>query len=556
MEQRLLDRLTLHSKLEEQRNIYLPMWQEIFDRVLPDSATILKQYSPGGKRTQLMFDATAPLALQKYGAVMESMVVPRTQKWHGLKARNPQMADNAEVQTYCENVTNILFDVRYRYESNYAEQAFQCFINQGAVGNGALFIDDMEGVGIRYRALHPSELFYAENFVGKIDVVHRKFKYSARQAKQRFTDRGGSLPPGVAMAAEKNPLQEFTFIHCVYPNDMYRAGEYGSNSLQYESMYICLDEPWICREGAGYRTFPYVFSRGMTVPGDVYARGPASLVLPDIKQLNEMEKTLLRQAQLAVDPPILLPEDGALQGFNMQPGALMWGGTNANGQALAIPFETKGNLQIGFDQQQQKREVINNAFLINLFQILVQEPEMTATQAMLRAQEKGMLLAPTMGRQQSEFVGPTITRELEILDTGGALPPMPQILMDAGGHAALVVEYSSPYDRAQQADEGVAIMQTIQSAGVLAQFDNTVPSMIKGQDSLRSIAKINGMPSRLLFTQDEMQAKQQQMAKQEQMQNLLAAAPVAASSAKDFAAAQAMQQSAPSGAAPSIVPSR
>lgn len=556
MEQRLIDRLQFHSKLEEQKNIYLPMWQEIFDRVLPDAATILKQYSPGGKRTQLMFDATAPLALQKYGAVMESMVVPRTQKWHGLKPRDPMLADNTEVQQYCEKVVNILFDVRYRYESNYAEQAFQCFINQGAVGNGALFIDDMEGVGVRYRALHPSELFYAENFVGKIDIVHRKFKYTARQAKQRFLDRGGSLPPGVLLAAEKNPLQEFTFIHCVYPNDMWRPGQYGSNSMKYESMYICLDEPWICREGSGYRTFPYVFSRGTSVPGDVYARGPASLVLPDIKQLNEIEKTLLRQAQLAIDPPILLYEDGALQGFNMQPGALMWGGLNSDGQELSKPFETHGNIQIGFDQQQQKREVINNAFLINLFQILVQEPEMTATQAMLRAQEKGMLLAPTMGRQQSEFTGPTITRELEILETGGALPPMPQILIDAGGHAALVVEYSSPFDRAQQADEGVAIMQTVQSAAILAQLDPTVPTMIKSQDSLRSIAKINGMPSMLLFSEDEMKAKQMQQAKQAQLQNILQAAPIAASSAKDFAAAQAMQASSPNQGAPQIVPSR
>jgi hypothetical protein len=556
MEDRLRDAIQFHSKLEEQRNIYLPMWQEIFDRVLPDSATILKQYSPGGKRTQMMFDATAPLALQKYGAVMESMVVPRTQKWHGLKPRDPKLAANSEVQTYCEQLTNILFDVRYRYESNYAEQAFQCFINQGAVGNGALFIDDMEGVGIRYRALHPSELFYAENFVGKIDIVHRKFKYTARQAKQRFLDRGGSLPPGVMLAIEKNPLQEFTFIHRVCPNDMYREGSYGSNSLKYESMYFCLDEPWICREGSGYRTFPYVFSRGMTVPGDVYARGPASLVLPDIKQLNEMEKTLLRQAQLAVDPPILLPEDGALSGFNMQPGALMWGGTNSDGQALAQPFETKGNLQIGFDQQQQKREVINNAFLINLFQILVQEPEMTATQAMLRAQEKGMLLAPTMGRQQSEFVGPTITREIEILDSAGALPPMPQILANAGGHAMLVVEYSSPYDRAQQADEGVAIMQTAQSAAIFAQFDPSVPTMFKSQDSMRAIAKINGMPASLLFSEDEMAAKAQQQAKQAQMQNLVQIAPQAASAAKDFASAQAIQASSPNQAAPNIVPSR
>lgn len=555
MEQRLQDRIDLHSKLKAQRSIYEPMWQEIGDRVLPDSSTILRQYSPGGKRTQFMFDATAPLALQKYGAVMESMVIPRTQTWHDIVARDPKLNDNPEVQIYCEAVRDILFEVRYKSQSNYAEQAFQCFVQQGAYGSGALFIDDIEGVGIGYRALHVSELYYAENFMGRVDVVHREFKYSARQAKQRFLDRGGSLPPGVMRAVEKDPLKEFTFIHCVYPNDMWRGDKMGSNSLKFDSMYICLDEPWICREGKGYRTFPYAFSRGLSVPGDVYTRGPTSLVLPDIKQLNEFEKTILRQAQLAVDPPILLPEDGGLQGFNMQPGALVWGGTAADGTRLAQPFETSGNVQIGFDAQQAKREVINSAYLINLFQILVQEPQMTATQAMLRAQEKGQLLAPTMGRQQSEFIGPTIEREVEILDTAGALPQMPIVLQRAGGHAALVIEYSSPFDRAQKADEGVAIMNTLESFGVIAQFDPTVQMLVKGQDSAREIAKINGMGAKLLYTPDEMAAKAQALAKQQQMQQLLAAAPQAASAAKDFASAQSMSAASPNQAAPSLVPS-
>lgn len=551
MDDRLRERLEIHGQLEQQRGPYLPMWQEIGDRILPDGATILRKYSPGGKRTQLMFDATAPLALQKYGAVMESMVIPRTQKWHGLKPKDARLDENTDVMLYCEEVTDLLFDTRYSDGSNYAEQAFQCFIQQGAYGTGALFIDDVEGVGIQYRALHVSELFYAENFRGIIDMVHREFKFSARQADQRFK---GNLPPGVARAVIKNPLQEFTFIHCVYPNPDYRMGALGEAGLKFLSMYICKDEPHICRDGWGYRSFPYVFSRGFSVPGDVYARGPASLVLPDIKQLNEMEKTLLRQAQLAVDPPILMPDDGALQGFNMQPGALMWGGTNNDGRALALPFETHGNIQIGFDAQQQKREVVNSAFLINLFQILVQEPQMTATQAMLRAQEKGQLLAPTMGRQQTEFVGPTITRELEILDTAGVLPPMPQILLDAGGLAAFAVEYSSPFDRTQHADEGVAIMQTIESATALAQFDPTVPKMIKGPDTLRSIARINGMPTSLLMSPEEMDQVAQQQQQAQQMATLLQAAPVAASAAKDFASAQSMAGSSPNQAAPSIIP--
>jgi hypothetical protein len=77
------------------------------------------------------------------------------------------------------------------------------------------------------------------------------------------------------------------------------------------------------------------------------------------------------------------------------------------------------------------RAIINDSFLVTLFQILIDSPQMTATEVLQRAQEKGALLSPTMGRQQSEFLGPTIERELDVLAQQGMIPPMPAILQQA-----------------------------------------------------------------------------------------------------------------------------
>ena len=49
----------------------------------------------------------------------------------------------------------------------------------------------------------------------------------------------------------------------------------------------------------------------------------------------------------------------------------------------------------------QRHRSINDAFLVTLFQILVDSPSMTATEAMLRSQEKGALLAPTSSRRRN-----------------------------------------------------------------------------------------------------------------------------------------------------------
>ena len=136
-------------------------------------------------------------------------------------------------------------------------------------------------------------------------------------------------------------------------------------------------------------------------------------VLPDIKMLNEMSKTVMRAAHMVTAPPIMLSDDGALQQFNLRPNALNFGAVDDQGRPRAIPFQSGGRVDIGLDMMNQRREIINDAFFVTLFRILVEEPQITATEAMLRAQEKGQLLAPTMGRMQTELLGPCVERELD-----------------------------------------------------------------------------------------------------------------------------------------------
>jgi hypothetical protein len=138
-----------------------------------------------------------------------------------------------------------------------------------------------------------------------------------------------------------------------------------------------------------------------------------------------MAKTILRAGQMVVAPPIMLTDDASLQAFDVRSNALNHGYVDSNGRPLAIPFQSGAKLEIGVDLMDKDREAINDAFLVTLFRILVDEPQITATEAMLRAQEKGQLLAPTMGRMQAELLGPMVERELDILSMNGALPPMP-----------------------------------------------------------------------------------------------------------------------------------
>jgi hypothetical protein len=247
-----------------------------------------------------------------------------------------------------------------------------------------------------------------------------------------------------------------------------------------------------------------------------------------------------------VDPPILLHDDGILGGgamtVNMRPGGLNPGGVDRNGRALIQPFSTGARVDINEQKMEQRRAAIDDAFLVSLFQILVETPRMTATEALIRAQEKGMLLAPTMGRQQSECLGPQIEREIDLLMFHRILPSMPPELVEAGGEYEIV--YDSPMSRMQRAEELVGVQRTMELLAPFAQIDPSVLDVFDRDALARLTAEVSGVPTPVLRSQEAVDAIRQQRAQQEQEAMAIQAAQPIAGAMKDAAQANQLLQGA------------
>jgi len=518
---RTLEILDQQSQLENDRSVWDSHWQEVAELCLPRHDEFNVTRTEGAKRTDKIFDATAPLAIDRAASAVDSLITPSTMFWHGLGSMDEALNEDLGIKQYLEVITKILFKMRYRPAANFASQAHECYVSLMAFGNDALFTDDVLGVGIRYKSCSMSEIFIAEDHAGIIDLVHRRFPLTARQAVQKFGE--DKIPERIKKDGEKYPFRKHQFIHCVRPNQEIKRGARDHRGMKYSSYYVAKDDKMMVSEG-GYRTFPYAVGRHVTAPTETYGRSPAMMVLPDIKMVNEMEKTMIRAAHKIVDPPLLLYGDGVLSAFNARPNALNYGGVNDQGVQLVVPLKTGSNLPIGIEMADQKRKVINDALYVTLFQILVQNPQMTATEALLRAQEKGQLLAPTMGRQQSEFLERVITRELDIGSAAGVFPPMPEKLRRSGGEVKVV--YTSPLSRLRRAEDGVAIMRTLEQVSMIAQVRPDVWDNFDDEAIARELADINGMPAKTLrlpeivaqvrAARKEAQAQAQQMEQTEQ----------------------------------------
>jgi hypothetical protein len=397
----------------------------------------------------------------------------------------------------------------------------------GAFGTGNVFVDalqDRTERGLRYRAVHLGQTYFQENHQGIIDKVFRKFPLTARQAVQQF---GPELPDQIVQMA-KDPKRNTTihwFVHKVAPREDYDPDRKDLKGMAYYSCYVSVTGKQTVQEG-GYHTFPYAISRYVTTPGETYGRSPAMMALPSIKSLNEMKKTMLKQGHRTVDPVLLAHDDGVLDTFSMKPGSLNPGGVNAEGKPLVHVLPT-GNLAAGKDAMQEEKLAINDFFLVTLFQILVETPQMTATEVIERAREKGALLSPTMGRQQSESLGPMIERELDVLQQQGLIPPMPPALLEAKGE--YTIQYDSPLSRMARAEEASGLMRVVDyMTNIVHLTGNPEPlDHFNWDEAVPALSDIHAVPVRWRNTMAKVQSLREGRAQQAQTQQMIEAAPAA-----------------------------
>jgi hypothetical protein len=534
------------DRLWQQQGNFRALWNVAAQFCMPAWDNFIGEFAEGVNRNTRIFDSTAVIANERFGAAMEAMLTPRSQVWAKFKAEDEDLEDVLPVQQYLDKVNKIVFAARYHPEANFASQTDECYLSLGAYGNMCLFIDEVMGKCLRYRSFPLSEIVWSLNHQGQVDTVFRKFRYTAKQAEQHWGGKA-SIPPSITRVLATDPYMEFDFLHVIRPNPDHKPFEYGAKNKPYEGWYIYLGDQSVLERG-GYRTFPCAVGRYRVAPREHYGRGPATTCLPDVRTANEMVKTGLRAGQKAVDPPILLAEDSILNNFNQRPGANNYGMVSSEGKPLAIPFKTDGNWELADKMLDGTRGVIRDTFLNTLFQILVENPNMTATEALLRAQEKGELIAPAMGRQQSEFLGPLQHREIDILSTAGAMPPAPVELLRS--RRGMTIEYTSPLARALRAEEGTAIMNTMSDMATIAQIDPSVKYIIDTHDAVREMANIRGCPAKLVRSEDQVDQLMQNDQQQAQQAAMLQQAPLVSQSVLNLAKASQAAGAQPSGGSP------
>lgn len=519
------------------------IWQDIADRVWPTMNDFVAKRTDGEQRTEKMLDSTAAQAAQRALAAITSFFWPSNQRYQKLSedAPKPDVAKtqvNQAIAIYLDAQTEKLFKYRYSPRASFEAQMSEAGMSFLVFGTGILFIDDMAiypglgGPGILYKSVPLSQAYLEENAAGKIDTLHRCWPWTLRQIEQRFP---GKLPDRLARRLATNPDDLVDVAQTVCPREDYQPGGVGGINMPWASVYYIPGEKALLEEG-GFRCWPFAIMRFMTSSGEVYGRSPAWMAMSNIRTLNTMKRTALAHAQRMADPTMLATEDGVLGVF--MPGATVYGGLSDTGEPLVKPLQVGGDVGLTLEMMDKEREIISAGFFLDVFKALVDNPQMTATQALELMQERATLMAPVGGRIESEGLGPMTERELDILGHSGLLDPAPRELVAKNG--AYKIDYTSPMRQAMRASEAIAITRTLEAILPLAQEDPSVLDVFPSLGAVAlELAQINGVPAKLLNTLAAILAAKDQRTQQANAMAAVQAAPQISAAAKNLTQMQA-----------------
>jgi hypothetical protein len=525
----------LFSSPERQNNVHL--WDELSEFLLNNQSGLFLNSGthnsigskiPGSKKTQRVYSSIGMQAAQDLSAAFQGTITNPATVWSKIRMLDEDLNNDDKVVSWIADC-NTRMHHKFAESNLYNEfgKAYQSFV---VLANLCLLQEeDPDTKEFIFTSLHLSQLAWAENMKGLVDMVCRKFEYTAKQCIERWGDKNHE---SILKAYEKNPQQVFEFLHCIYPRD---KGEYSPKKLTkasdrpIASIYIDLTNNVQVEEG-GYYEMPIFSARWGLMPGERYGRGPGHLALPDVRTLNTLVQRGLETLALQVRPPILANSRDIIGPVEFKPGAL----SIVNNHVGFKEFVTQANVPA---VEQSKKELANNIKALFFLDKLLLPPrtetgEMTAFEISQRVEQMQRVLGPVLSRLNQELLSPLIVRSFKSMLRNNEFLPTPDILLARGINIDIV--FVNQLARAQQIQDVSVIQQWVQGLSVIAQAKPEVLDNIDVDGLAKHTAKVLGVPEEAIANDPEIKKIREQRAKAQQAATIGQAAMTASTVGKNL----------------------
>lgn len=532
--------MALYEEAKLERYHYFGEWKKISRYLVPGRGIYSDTTKPNRRLTnKSIINNAAEDALYVLTSGMHAGLTSPSMDWFALEWAKDILNNSDQLVSWLQDCKNKVHTHLQR--SNFYAVINSFYTELAAFGTACMYVggdSNEEDTPLRFELLTAGEYCYTMDALGFVDQFFRIMYMSPAQIVSKFKNAPKEYK---VMVKEKKP--EANVIDRVVIEYIYKK-----KNVDKDYTRICYDvnngdEPLVIN---GYYEMPYKVARWSTIGSDIYGLGPGSRSIPDIKRLQELEKSFLMAAHKDVEPPMLAPS--RMKGkINTLPGSITYSATENHG------IEELYKIQFNFaaiDQAVQRIEYrIQKTFFNDIFLTVDRsggKSPLKAAEVYVREQEKMLRLGPVIERLQHEFLSPLVERCFNILLRSNKLPMLsPELAAIAGDYNISLV---SPLATAQRSVSLQGINSFLTFIGQAAQFDQAVMDNVDIDAVVKEYSDITGVSKKILRGKEEIQNIRSQrakaMAEEKQKQDAIEAAKYGGAVSADRAQAQKIQSEA------------
>lgn len=519
-----------------ERNQWIDHWQELSKYIQPCRGKFLqnttRQGNKGKKQNSAIIDSSGTFALRTLASGMMSGATPHSRPWFRLATPDPDLMDSADVRAWLETVEQEMRNILSR--SNFYNAQHIAYEEMGLFGIGAMFMQEDPETVARFYPLTAGEFFIGHDDRGKASVFAREMDMTVRNIVKRFGL--DNVSNAVRAAYDRGNYEtEFRVRHYIAPNELRNPDMKDNRNMAFLSVYY---EPHgeadqLLSHG-GYHRFPVIAPRWRALDDEAYGRSPAMDALGDVKELQLMQKRKNQAIGKMVNPPMVGPTSLRHNPASIVEGSITYV-DEVGQQGLRAAHEVQLRPDVIMPAIEDNRKRIERAFYADLFLMLTEmdRKQVTAREIDERHEEKMLALGPVMERLADEGHNPIIDGIFDLMMRGGVVPPPPEELQGM----EIKVEYISVLAQAQQAVASIAIERTAQFVGSIAAIYPQVVDKFDADEAAEQYGRMNGVPVKVLRSNEDLKAIRDQRAKEEQEQKAMSVAQGMAEGAKNLASA-------------------
>lgn len=519
------------SRLETERSRFESVWREIEENIAPKTLRLdISEYNEGEKQHQKVLDETVLRARRVFTAGFVSGMTSPSRPWFKLVTPDAELSEHHSIRVWLDEVEKRIGLVLSR--SNFYQAIARAYDDLGTYGTCAVTcLENFDSVVWFYP--HPvGTYFVSQNDKGLVDTVYRETTRTVRQLVETFGIENVSNQTA-SMWNANNLEEQVRVYNAIEPNDDRVMDRKDFENMPYRSVwweYQANNNQYLGKRG--FQEFPTMAGRWYATSLDDYGVDcPGITSLQGCKQLYHDTKRMAQAIDKTVNPPVQAPSSMKRGNqVNLLPGGLNWYDAATPNSGIQPLFNMNFPVQELGVQMQEVRNRINESWFVDMFLMISQEDDVrTATEVMIRNEEKLLVLGPVLTRVQTEVLDPVIDRVFNIMARNDLLPPPPPELEGVD----LRVEYISMLAQAQQSVGAQSIERLVNTAAAMGAsgFPNALDK-IDEDAVIEEYGGILGVPSRLLRSDEDVSAMRQDRAQRAQQQEQMAMAEQAAKAAK------------------------